>query len=63
MPLRTVDTAQTVKKVVTTLLRCYNIDSEVTTLLRNPLKPASLLGFGPPVVGVNGGVTNLISRL
>jgi hypothetical protein len=59
----TVGTAQTVKKAVTTLLRCYSIDCEVTTLLRNPWKPASLLGFGPPVAIVNGRVTNLVSQL
>ena len=59
----TVGTAQTVKKAVTTLLRGNGIDCEVTTLLRNPWKPASLLGFGPPVVVVNGGVTTLVSQL
>ena len=55
--------SSTIKKAVTTLLRCYNIDCEVTTLLRNPLKPATLLAFGPQVVVVNGEVTNQISRL
>ena len=42
----TVNTAQKVKKAVTTLLRCYGSYREVTTLRRNRCKPAPLLGFG-----------------
>jgi len=59
----TIGTAQTVKSAVTLLLRCESVGCEVTTLLRNPWEPAPLLGFGPPAVVINGGVTDLVSQL
>ena len=57
-----IGTAQTVKSAVTLLLRCESLGCEVTTLLRNPWEPAPLLGFGPPAVVINGGVTDLVSQ-
>ena len=55
--------AQAVERAVTTLLRCDGAGYKMTNLLRNPRKTASLLGFRPPVVVANGGVTNLVSQL
>ena len=59
----TFSTAQPVKMAVTTLLRCLKTHCQVTPLLRNPWKPASLLGSGRSAIVVNGGVTTLVSQL